>query len=411
MKEIRNKIIALSGEPVAGKGTTTKAILEELKGSGYGEDNIHIITTGNEFRRYFNTALDFLKSLEERNKKEYTRLAKTPEMKDIFGNKEFREAFEKSVIMILVNNIDISSLTINEMNNLKELQDIRKTIDSIIDTRMANIGKEINSEEKPNEIWLVDSRLAFHNIPEAFSVRLTTNSDVAAKRLIGDKTRGSEDNSYNSLEEAKKEREARRIGERNRYIERYGIDLENPDNYDLIIDTSYADPADTASTILKCMEHKLEKKPFTKNWISPKLLLPLQNEREMLSKASMTFEEMYESIERNGFLPDEPIEIVEVDGYKGIIEGHHRNFAAAELGKTLVPYKVIGKDEDKLKYGGGTPTERFKTLTSNILYGHEEFIEIGEKKKNGVNSRFSYDDVYPGIYQKIKKLEQEKDER
>ena len=52
-----------------------------------------------------------------------------------------------------------------------------------------------------------------------------------------------------------------------------------------------------------------------------------------------------------------------------------------------------------------------KTLTSNILYGHEEFIEIGEKKKNGVNSRFSYDDVYPGIYQKIKKLEQEKEER
>ena len=142
--------------------------------------------------------------------------------------------------------------------------------------------------------------------------------------------------------------------------------------------------------ILKCMEHKLEGKPFTKNWTSPKLLLPLQNERETLSKASMTFEEMYESIERNGFLPDEPIEIVEVDGYKGIIEGHHRNFAAAELGKTLVPYKVIGKDEDKLKYGGGTP---------------------GERKKNEVNSRFSYDDVYPGIYQKIKKLEQEKDER
>ena len=410
-KKIRNKIMALSGEPVAGKGTTTKAIIELLEQQGYDKENIHIITTGNEFRRYFNTVLEFIENLDAGNEKEYTRLANTPEIQDIVKNRTFRESFQKSAEMILRNEIDVTTLTISEMNNLRELQDIRKSIDSLIDNRMANIGKEINSQERPNEIWLVDSRLAFHNIPEAFSVRLTTNPDVAAKRLIGDQTRGSEDSSYNSLEEAKQEREKRRIGERNRYIERYGIDLEAPDNYDLIIDTSYADPNDTADTILRCMQYKLSNKPFAKNWTSPKLLLPLQNERDTLSKATMTFEEMYESIEKNDFFPDAPVEIVEVDGYKGIIEGHHRNFAAAELGKTLVPYEVIGKDDDKLKYGGGTPIQRFKALDLNILYGHEEFIENGEKRKSGIDSRFSYNDVYPGIYQKIKNLEQEQNER
>lgn len=65
-----------------------------------------------------------------------------------------------------------------------------------------------------------------NNIPDAFSVRLTTNADIAGKRLFNDKTRGKEDSQYSSIKEATAEREERRIGERNRYLNRYGVDLK-----------------------------------------------------------------------------------------------------------------------------------------------------------------------------------------
>lgn len=55
---------------------------------------------------------------------------------------------------------------------------------------MKQKGEAINREPHPNEIWIIDSRLAFNNIPDAFSVRLTTNADIAGKRLFNDKTRG-----------------------------------------------------------------------------------------------------------------------------------------------------------------------------------------------------------------------------
>ena len=63
MSDIRNKIIALSGQPVTGKGTTTKSLIKKLEEQGYESDNIHVISTGNEFRSYFNTLLDFLRNI------------------------------------------------------------------------------------------------------------------------------------------------------------------------------------------------------------------------------------------------------------------------------------------------------------------------------------------------------------
>ena len=46
--------------------------------------------------------------------------------------------------------------------------------DTLIDEGIKRTGEEINSVNRPDEIWIVDSRLAFSNIPDAFSVRLTT---------------------------------------------------------------------------------------------------------------------------------------------------------------------------------------------------------------------------------------------
>ena len=397
MDKIRNKIIALSGQPVTGKGTTTKALIEKLKEDGYKAENIHVISTGNEFRRYFNILIDFIRNLN--NDEKIKELSETKEMKDIMSSLERRLHFINTISKIKNNDIDLEHFSIEQANNLEELKEIRSIIDTLIDEGIRKKGIEINSSNRPDEIWIIDSRLAFSNIPEAFSVRLTATPDIAAKRLFNDNMRGKEDSSYESLEEAKIAREKRRLGEQERYKQRYGVDLEDPNNYDLIIDTSFASIDDTADVILDCLEHYVENKPFTKNWTTPKELLPMQGIRETDGRAEKyTLDEMVEIINKNGFLADKPIEVVEASGYKGIIEGHHRNFACAILGKTLIPYKVIAKDDEKIPYGGGTARQRINSLNSTNLFDHEVlFEENGEK--------FSYNSVYPGIYNRLREKE------
>ena len=397
MDKIRNKIIALSGQPVTGKGTTTKALIEKLKEDGYKAENIHVISTGNEFRRYFNILIDFIRNLN--NDEKIKELSETKEMKDIMSSLERRLHFINTISKIKNSDIDLENFSIEQANNLDELKEIRRIIDTLIDEGIKKKGIEINSVNNPDEIWIVDSRLAFSNIPDAFSVRLTATPEVAAKRLFNDSTRGKEDSSYKSLEEAKTAREKRRMGEQERYKERYGVDLEDPNNYDLIIDTSFASIDDTADVILDCLEHYVENKPFTKNWTTPKELLPMQGIRETDGRAEeYTLDEMVEIINKNGFLADKPIEVVEASGYKGIIEGHHRNFACAILGKTLIPYEVIAKDDEKIPYGGGTARQRIDSLNLTNLFDHEVlFEENGEK--------FSYNSVYPGIYNRLREKE------
>ena len=397
MDKIKNKIIALSGQPVTGKGTTTKALIEKLKEDGYKAENIHVISTGNEFRRYFNILIDFIRNLN--NDEKIKELSETKEMKDIMSSLERRLHFINTISKIKNSDIDLENFSIEQANNLDELKEIRSIIDTLIDEGIKKKGIEINSVNNPDEIWIVDSRLAFSNIPDAFSVRLTATPEVAAKRLFNDSTRGKEDSSYKSLEEAKTAREKRRMGEQERYKERYGVDLEDPNNYDLIIDTSFASIDDTADVILDCLEHYVENKPFTKNWTTPKELLPMQGIRETDGRAEeYTLDEMVEIINKNGFLADKPIEVVEASGYKGIIEGHHRNFACAILGKTLIPYEVIAKDDEKIPYGGGTARQRIDSLNLTNLFDHEVLFE-----KNG--EKFSYNSVYPGIYNRLREKE------
>ena len=393
--KIRNKILAISGQPVTGKGTNIKAIIEKLKQMGYAEENIHLESTGNEFRKYFNIIVELIQSLD--NEENVKKLTESEELKKIFSNNEYRKAFTETLAMLKKSGLDLSKFNIEQANNLEEFKKIRKIVDTLIDEGIKEKGIEINSQSRPDDIWIIDSRLAFYNIPDAFSVRLTASPDVAAQRLLQDKTRGKEDSKYKDIVEAKEARERRRIGETSRYLQRYGVNLEDENNYDLIIDTSYSSINDISNTILKCSELFYQGKPFEKKWTSPKLLLPLQEERLTYGKALYDLEEIIQSIRENGYYPSSPVEIVEADGLKGIVEGHHRNFGAAYDGLTLVPYIVLAKDDEKLPGKTITARQYMQGLTASKLYGHEELI----------GKEFSYKEVYPDIYEKLKQKEQE----
>ena len=397
--KIKNKIIALSGEPVSGKGTAVKTLIKKLEEQGYTQEQIHLESTGHDFRTYFNSIIDLILNLN--NEKELKNITEREELKKFFNNEKYRQILSKSIANLIEEHADLSNFSIEQANNRSDFSDIRKIVDTLIDEGMKEKGKKINETEHPDEIWIIDSRLAFYNIPEAFSVRLTTTPDVAGERLFNDKSRGKEDSKYESVEEAKKEREERRIGENTRYKERYGVDLKDENNYDLIIDTSYATPSDIADVILQCEKYYEEGKEFGKKWASPQTFLPLQNERDTLSEgmSMYNFEEIVESINKKGYLPSQSIEVVKVDGLNYIIEGHHRNFAAAYAGNTLVPFEVIAKDDEEIPKYGGIARKRAESISLRYLYGHELFLE-----KN--NPDFSYSKMFPKLYQKLQEREE-----
>lgn len=397
---VRNKIIALSGEPVSGKGTAVKNLIEQLEKVGYSKEQIHLESTGNDFREYFNSIIDLITNLK--NKEVLKEIRKRKELQSFFENEEHKKALAKTVANLMKENVDLSNFSIQDANNKEEFCGIRKIIDTLIDEGMKEKGKIINQEEHPDDIWIIDSRLAFNNIPEAFSVRLTADPEVAGKRLFNDNTRGKEDSQYENVEEAIKAREERKLGEQKRYLARYGIDLEDEDNYDLIIDTSYAKPSDIATVILSC-EHNYENNlKFGKKWTSPGNLLPLQEERDTLAngQSGYNFEEIAKSIKDMGYLPNQLIGVVNVDGINYIVDGHHKNFASAYLGNTLVPYEVLAQDDEKMPQNNNSArTEVDKLLTLKKLYGHEWMIKEG-------NNKFSYRTRFPEL---INKLEKERD--
>ncbi len=391
---VRNKIIALSGEPVSGKGTAVKNLIEILEISGYSKEQIHLESTGNDFRRYFNSIIDLIANLN--NKEKLGEISSRTELKSFFDNEEYRQVLSKTIANLIKENIDLSNFSIQDANNREEFKSIRTIVDTLIDEGMKQKGKIINQEAHPNDIWIIDSRLAFHNIPEAFSVRLTTKPNVAGKRLFNDKTRGKEDSKYKSIEEATKEREERRIGEKERYLNRYGVNLEDEENYDLIIDTSYSTPSDIAEVILECEKCYATSQQFGKKWISPEELLPLQSERDTLGKgeSGYNFEEIAENIKNKGYIPNQVIETINVDNLNYIIEGHHRNFAAAYAGKTLVPYNVLANDDEEIPNYKNTARQRANSVTLNYLYGHEWMLQ-------NIDKTFSYNKKFPKLCENL----------
>ena len=52
------------------------------------------------------------------------------------------------------------------MNNNEIFAELRSIVDTLIDGDTKRMGEDINKVQRPNEIWIFDSRMAFDNIPD-----------------------------------------------------------------------------------------------------------------------------------------------------------------------------------------------------------------------------------------------------
>ncbi len=139
---VKNKIIALSGEPVSGKGTTVKNLIKKLEEMGYSENQIHLESTGNDFRKYFNSIIDLIANLN--NEENLKQISDRDEIKVFFSTEEYRHILSTTIANLIKENTDLSNFSIQDANNREDFAKIRKIVDTLIDEGMKQKGEAIN---------------------------------------------------------------------------------------------------------------------------------------------------------------------------------------------------------------------------------------------------------------------------
>ena len=129
--------------------------------------------------------------------------------------------------------------------DLNRLAETEKWVDEKIDS----IFKDLKNY--PNNL-IVDSRMAWHFLPNSFKIRLEVNPGIGAERIAGDTSRIGE--TYNSTEETIQAIIDRQKSEQLRFMKYYDVDVCNPDNFDILIDTSFAGPETVKSKVLEAAE-------------------------------------------------------------------------------------------------------------------------------------------------------------
>lgn len=141
-----------------------------------------------------------------------------------------------------------------------ELNEIAKTdssIDKLIDDQLIALQ---NSEES----LIVDSRLAWHFIPNGYKIHLVVDTAIAAERVFRAQR---SDESYATPEDAYAANAQRQAIENERFKHYYGIDCEDWRNYHLILDSSTLMPDALAERMREAVEGPAAKGSC---WLAPR---------------------------------------------------------------------------------------------------------------------------------------------
>ncbi|HNW71503.1 MAG TPA: nucleoside monophosphate kinase [Candidatus Paceibacterota bacterium] len=119
------------------------------------------------------------------------------------------------------------------LNQVSKIAETDTRIDKMTDEEIRKLANE-------NQI-VIDSRLAFHWIPDSFKVFLDLPLEIAKDRIANDLKenllrKSSEESS--TKEEIYKKITDRLESEKKRYKELYNIDHTDKNNFDLVIDTN-----------------------------------------------------------------------------------------------------------------------------------------------------------------------------
>jgi cytidylate kinase len=151
-------------------------------------------------------------------------------------------------------------ITTLELNQRAESD---KTIDDKIDGVFKSLAQtDIN--------LIVDSRMAWHFLPNSFKIKLEVAPQIAADRISKDNTRiGEGDTSPDVILQSILDR---RASEKERFLRYYDADITANENYDLVVNTYGAEPNDIAKRVIDCVNKWREGQNYHNYWMAPSII-------------------------------------------------------------------------------------------------------------------------------------------
>ena len=182
-----------------------------------------------------------------------------------------------------------------------------------------------------NERLVLDSRMAWHFVPNSFKIYLEVDPSIAAGRLIGDLARSSE--RYPDFDSALRFLLERRKLEHERFRRLYSVDDENITNFDLVINSSLVSVEEIVKVIADVADRREAASADRSVWLSPKLLIPTQNVRALAydDGAGLTGDPG----------ADRSIEVIRWHRCYFILNGHKRTSSALASQRHFVPVRVM----------------------------------------------------------------------
>ncbi len=141
------------------------------------------------------------------------------------------------------------NLTPLELNKLAEKA---QEIDREVDRGTVELAKQEDN-------FVMDSRMAWHFIPDCVKIFVEVDLEKAAERIFKDMR--SEEKENTSVEKTYEHLHKRMESEKKRYKELYNVDYQDRSNYDLVLNSTH-DPIE--ETLANALEF-LQKKGFTKH--------------------------------------------------------------------------------------------------------------------------------------------------
>ena len=132
----------------------------------------------------------------------------------------------------------ISTLELNK--RMKENPGLDDEIDNTV-TRV--------SRDHKGENLIFDSRMAWHFAEDTFKIFLTIEPMEAANRVFYNRVSAEE--SYTDVNDACEKLVERSVVERKRFIEIYGVDYYDFNNYNLVVDTTNKTPDEVVAVIME----------------------------------------------------------------------------------------------------------------------------------------------------------------
>ena len=108
-----------------------------------------------------------------------------------------------------------------------------------------------------NDDFVLDAHLGFHFVPDSIRICLTCDTAESARRILEDKKRTTEDAKTfsESIESSVKRREVMRKN----YYNLYQVDIDDPDNFDFVLDTTSLSFEEVFKEVTSFIEQRISK--------------------------------------------------------------------------------------------------------------------------------------------------------